>query len=63
MKTTTTGNQITTPTTTEPKAAAKSKTVEVTIQMPKRHARRLERAAKLLGISFNRLVEIKLLQA
>jgi len=64
MKNTTTGNQTATPTTTtEPKAAAKSKTVEVTIQMPKRHARRLERAAKLLGISFNRLVEIKLLQA
>lgn len=62
MKNTATANQTTTPTTTEPKAAAKSKTVEVTIQIPKRLAKKLERAAKLIGISLSRLVEVKLSQ-
>lgn len=56
MKTNTTPNR----TTTTDKPEAKSKVVEVTIQIPKRQAKKLDRAAKLIGISLNRLIEIKL---
>ena len=45
------------------KPEPKSKTVTVSIELPRKVAKRLEKAASLIGISLGRLVELKLGQS